>query len=214
VADFTLEIVEGPNAGMQVSLDRPIEVGRDPGVALILHDELVSRHHARITPTRGGATVEDLGSTNGTFVNGNELHGPTFTSAGDQILVGVSVIQLRSAQQVADRPAAVRQVPAALRVPEHRPDYLPPDLQSADKGGGAPVPGAAGPEPPGFRGALPPGTPPGPTGPVQPVGRPPEVPVPGLDPLLDVNTKRMALIAPLAVFVVVAFALILWLALR
>ena len=198
MADFTLEIVEGPNAGMQVALDRPIEVGRDPGAAVVLHDELVSRHHARITPTRGGATLEDLGSTNGTFVNGNELHAPTFTSAGDQILVGVSVIQLRSAQQVADRPSAVRQVPAALRVPEHRPDYLPPDLQGAGQGGGVAAPGA----------------PPGPTGPVQPVGRPPEVAVPGLDPLLDARTKRMALIAPLAIFVVVAFAVILWLALR
>ena len=197
MADLTLEIVEGPNAGTQVSLDRPIEVGRDPGVALVLGDELVSRHHARISPASGGATVEDLGSTNGTFVNGNELHAPTFASAGDQILVGVSVIQLRSAQQVADRPSAVRQVPAALRVPAHRPDYLPPDLQSADRSAAAP------------------GSPaPGPTGPVQPVGRPPEVPIPALDPLLDVKTKRMALIAPLGVFIVVAFALILWLALR
>jgi hypothetical protein len=194
VADFTLEIVEGPNAGLQVPLDRPVSIGRDPGVELVLQDDLVSRHHARITPSRGGATLEDLGSTNGTFVNGNEVHAPTFTSAGDQILVGVSVIQLRSAQQVADRPSAVREVPAALRIPAHQPDYLPPDLQHVSQAGaqvGAP----------------------GPTGPVQPVGRPPEVPVPDLDPLLDVHTKRLAFLAPLAVLVVVAFAVILWLAL-
>jgi hypothetical protein len=46
------------------------------------------------------------------------------------------------------------------------------------------------------------------------VGRPAEVPVPELDPLLDVHTKRLAYIAPIALLVVAAFALILWLALR
>jgi hypothetical protein len=199
VAELLLEVVEGPNAGAQLALDRPIEIGRDPGVALILHDDLVSRHHARITPSRGGATLEDLGSSNGTFINGNEVHAPTFASAGDQILVGVSVIQLRSAQQVADRPSAVRQVPDALRIVERRPDYLPPDLQRASAAG-APMPA---------------GTPlQGPTGPVQPVGRPAEVPVPGLDPLLDVHTKRLAFIAPIGIFVVVVFAVILFFALR
>ena len=182
MAELTLEVVEGPDAGLQLPLDRPIELGREAGAVLLVHDDLVSRHHARITPIPGGATIEDLGSTNGTFVNGNEVHGPTFASAGDQVLVGVTVIQLRTAQQVADRPSAVRQVPAALRGPEHRPDYLPPDLQTADRGGGAAIPGAPGRAPP-----------PGPTGPVQPVGGPPEVSIPGLDPLLDVRTKRMAL---------------------
>ena len=204
-----MEVVEGPDAGLQLPLDRPIEVGRQPGATLLVHDDLVSRHHARITPTRGGATVEDLGSTNGTFVNGNEVHGPTFASAGDQILVGVTVVQLRTAQQVADRPSAVRQAPPALRVDVRHPDYLPPDLQRA----APPPPPAGAPRGAGAGAAAAPAGLPG-TAPAAPVGRPPGTRDPQLDPLLDVHTKRLALLAPLVILVVATLAVIAWLALR
>ena len=193
MAEVTLEVAEGPDAGAQVAVEGPIEIGRQPGVGLTVQDNLVSRRHARITPTRGGVLVEDLGSLNGTFINGNEVHSPSFASAGDQILVGVTVIQLRSPHEVAQRPSAVRPVPPALRIETPPPNYLPPDLQRAAPGGG------------GGR---------GPTGPLAPVGRPPEVPVPELDPLLDSRTKRKALIAPIGIFVVAVFALMIWLALR
>lgn len=197
MAELTIEISEGPDTGTQVPVDRPIEIGRQPGLALTLRDDLVSRRHARITPSQGGVVLEDLGSLNGTFINGNQVHTPSFASAGDQVLVGVTLILLRSAQQVAQRPSAVRPVPPALRVAAAAPSYLPPDLQRAVPGGPAQPAGA-----------------PLPTGPVPPVGRPPEVPVPELDPLLDSRTKRKALIAPIGIFVLAAFALMIWLALR
>jgi pSer/pThr/pTyr-binding forkhead associated (FHA) protein len=197
VADLTLEVVEGPDAGKSVTVGGPVVIGRE-GSELLVQDSLVSRRHVRISPALGGVTVEDLGSLNGTFVNGNELHGPVLATPGDQITVGVTVVEVRSPQQVREQPSAVRAVPQGLAVPPRRPDYLPPDLQAAGEpvatGGGPPVASAPG----GY----------------VPVGRPPEVPVPELDPLLDVRTKRLALIAPLAIFVVVVFALILFLATR
>jgi pSer/pThr/pTyr-binding forkhead associated (FHA) protein len=198
MAGLTIEVSEGPDAGTQVPADRPIEIGRQPGLGLTLRDDLVSRRHARITPSRGGVVVEDLGSLNGTFINGNQVFAPSFASAGDQVLVGVTVMLLRSAEQVAQRPSAVRPVPPALRTGAAAPDYLPADLQRA-----APrVP------------PQPAGAPLASTGPGPPVGRPPEVPVPELDPLLDSRTKRQALIAPIGVLVVAAVALMIWLALR
>jgi pSer/pThr/pTyr-binding forkhead associated (FHA) protein len=128
VAELILEVVEGPGAGTKVPLGEAIEIGREPGVALVVADDLVSRRHARVAPVTGGAIVEDLGSLNGTFVNGNEVHAPTLVSPGDHLTIGVADIEVRSAEQVAARPSAVRAVPPALRTPERQPDYVPADL--------------------------------------------------------------------------------------
>lgn len=124
MSDLSLEIVEGPAAGSKQPLDGSLEIGRDPGAGLVLDDELVSRHHARITPFDGGAVVEDLGSRNGTFVNGNEIHSPTKVEPGDHVLIGVSVLELRTAAQIAARPTAVRPRPPALATPPQQPDYV------------------------------------------------------------------------------------------
>src|SRR6266581_2674565 len=117
MAELTLEVVEGPGAGTQVQLSGPLVVGRSEAVAFKVHDELVSREHARITPYEGGAVVEDLGSTNGTFVNGNEIHGATRITAGDQVQVGVTVIEVRSRDQVLRQPSAVMPIPPGLALP-------------------------------------------------------------------------------------------------
>jgi pSer/pThr/pTyr-binding forkhead associated (FHA) protein len=129
MAELLLEIVEGPGAGERRNLVGVIELGRDPAAALVVDDELVSRRHARIAPRDGGAVVEDLGSSNGTFVNGEEIHAPTRIDPGDQVVVGVTVLELRSAAQVAVRPTAVRQGPPALATPARRPDYVPREIQ-------------------------------------------------------------------------------------
>jgi len=105
-----------------------LEIGRDPSVGLVLQDQLISRHHARITPVDGGAVAEDLGSLNGTFVNGDQIHSPTHLDPGDQVLVGVTVLQLRSADQIAAQPSAVRPVPPALAAAERRPDFIAAEL--------------------------------------------------------------------------------------
>ena len=135
MSDLTLEIVEGPDAGKQIRLDGPIDIGRGDGVGLRLNDDQVSRAHARITPDPSGAVVEDLGSANGTFINQNELMGRAQASAGDEIQVGVTVMQMRSAQQVAAQPSAVRNVPPALAMAPRRPAYVDPTSPAAPSGG-------------------------------------------------------------------------------
>jgi len=128
VSDLLLEIVEGPGAGRQVTLAGPLEIGRDPSAGMALEDDLASRRHVRVSPEAGEALVEDLGSLNGTFVNGEEIHSPTRVRPGDQLLVGVTVLELRSADQVRERPTAVRPVPPALAAPAREPDYVAPDV--------------------------------------------------------------------------------------
>ena len=73
------------------------ELGRDGIGSLRLDSPTVSRQHARIVVTDGVATIEDLGSKNGTFVNNEALTGMRPLEDGDQIRVGSFVLTLRSA---------------------------------------------------------------------------------------------------------------------
>ncbi len=128
---LSLEIVEGPDAGSTASLTGTIEIGRDPSAGLVLNDNQASRRHARIRAESGGAVVEDLGSSNGTFVNSNELHAPTHVTAGDEVLIGVSVIQVRSVEQVAAQQSAVRSIPAGLAAAPRRPTFVDPKVDES-----------------------------------------------------------------------------------
>ena len=128
MGELSLEIVEGAGAGHRVALSSPLTVGRGEDADVVLADELVSRRHARVSPSGAGAVVEDLGSRNGTFVNGNQIPGPTRLEPGDQLQLGVTLVELRTARQIAERPSAVHPVPPSLAVPERPPDYLPAGL--------------------------------------------------------------------------------------
>jgi pSer/pThr/pTyr-binding forkhead associated (FHA) protein len=212
VPELSLEVVEGAGAGAMVALGGAVTVGRGRDADLVLADELVSRHHAQIIPSGSGAVVEDLGSRNGTFVNGEVIHGPTRLTPGDQLQLGVTLVELRSATQIAERPSAVHQVPPPLAVPPRTPDYLagtdPDDGRDlrAEPAGSRPADGV---------GALDPAAHPVIPDPATP--RPPS-PGPGgrprheLDPLLDSRTKGKARTAPLALFVLVALVVIIYLA--
>ena len=71
-------------------------IGRDPEVAVWVDAASVSRQHAQVVVAAGGAAVEDLGSKNGTFVNGRRVEHPTALSDGDEIRVGVAVLLVRA----------------------------------------------------------------------------------------------------------------------
>jgi pSer/pThr/pTyr-binding forkhead associated (FHA) protein len=132
--ELNLEVIEGPDAGKQIFVDRPIVIGRDPQCDVVLQDGEVSGQHARITPSPDGtATVEDLESTNGTFVNQNELMGPAHLEAGDELLLGVSVIQMRTADDFRSRGSGVIQLPPGLAVAERAPTYVNPEVARADQ---------------------------------------------------------------------------------
>ena len=114
--ELILEIVEGDEAGRQEALTGPIEIGRDASTTLSLQDEQMSRRHARVSAQGDLAIVEDLGSTNGTFVNEQPIEGPRALQAGDRIRVGLTVIELRTAQDVQRQPSAVQPVPQLTRL--------------------------------------------------------------------------------------------------
>lgn len=132
--ELNLEVIEGPDAGKQVPVDRAVVIGRAPESDLVLEDGEVSGQHARVTPSPdGSATVEDLESTNGTFINENELEGPSRLDPGDELLVGVSVLQLRTRQDIASRASAVIQIPPAMATAPREPTYVNPEVRRFDQ---------------------------------------------------------------------------------
>ena len=127
--ELNLEVIEGPDAGKQLALDKPVVIGRGPDVDFVLEDGEASQQHARVTPSPDGtATVEDLETANGTFVNGNELIGPTHLDADDELLIGVSVIKLRTRDELLRQPSAVIQIPPSLAMSERAPTYVNPEV--------------------------------------------------------------------------------------
>jgi pSer/pThr/pTyr-binding forkhead associated (FHA) protein len=130
---LTLEIIEGPGAGKQLTLNGPAVIGRADDSDLVLEDGEASRHHARITPQPDGtAVVEDLESSNGTFINHNELIGPARADPGDELLMGVTVVQVRGQEDFRARGSGVIQIPPALATAPRPPTYVNPEVVRAE----------------------------------------------------------------------------------
>lgn len=94
---LALAVVAGPRElqGTKVSLAGPVVIGRSPGADIVIADDFVSSMHARVSPSGGSAAiVEDLGSTNGTVVNGQEIRGAMEIAAGDEIDLGTVRVKL------------------------------------------------------------------------------------------------------------------------
>jgi pSer/pThr/pTyr-binding forkhead associated (FHA) protein len=181
--ELNLEVIEGPDAGKQLAVDRPVVIGRGSEADLVLEDGEASLQHARVTPSPDGtATVEDLETANGTFVNGNELIGPTHLDADDELLIGVSVIKLRSRAELLRQPSAVIQIPPSLAMAPRAPTYVNPEVARAEAEAEPEATSQAG--------------------------------HPTVDRFLDVRVRRRAQLAPLALFVLVALALIIYFASR
>ena len=141
--ELNLEVIEGPDAGKQLALDGPVVIGRGAEADLVLEDGEVTAQHARVTPSPDGtATVEDLETANGTFVNGNELIGPTHLDPDDELLVGVTVLKLRTRDELLRQPSAVIQIPPALAMAPRAPTYVNPEVAKAETAAQAPTPAA------------------------------------------------------------------------
>jgi predicted component of type VI protein secretion system len=183
--ELTLEIVEGPGAGKQLTLNGPAVIGRAEDSDLVLEDGEASRHHVRITPQPdGSATIEDLGSANGTFINHNELMGPARVDPGDELLMGVTVVQVRGQEDFLSRGSGVIQIPPSLATAERAPTYVNPEVVRADALSAQEQTAEA---PPGH---------------------------PTVDKYLDVRVRRRAQLAPLALLLLVAIVLIVYFALH
>jgi pSer/pThr/pTyr-binding forkhead associated (FHA) protein len=89
---YRLVVKAGPNPGSAFDLSKEVTlIGRDVTNDISLGDPEVSRQHARLTRTPGGYVLEDLGSTNGSFVNGERLVAPRVLASGDLLGMGENV---------------------------------------------------------------------------------------------------------------------------
>jgi hypothetical protein len=96
-APKTLVVTAGPLTGTKITLgDQPILIGRADDSTLVLTDDFASSRHARLTNRSGQWYVEDLGSTNGTYLDQQRVQGPLLISPGQPIRIGQTVLELRS----------------------------------------------------------------------------------------------------------------------
>lgn len=92
---YALKFISGKYQGGEFPLkgDKQLIIGRSSELDIVLVEDMVSRKHAKITLQAGKITIEDLGSTNGTFVNGEKVKSSRLKE-GDRILVGTSILKL------------------------------------------------------------------------------------------------------------------------
>lgn len=92
---YALKFISGKYQGGEFPLkgDKQLIIGRSSELDIVLVEDMVSRKHAKITLSAGKITIEDLGSTNGTFVNGEKVK-TSRLKEGDRILVGTSILKL------------------------------------------------------------------------------------------------------------------------
>ncbi|MBN6829206.1 FHA domain-containing protein FhaB/FipA [Micrococcus luteus] len=93
----TLRVVEGPKAGQTIALEgRPLLMGRAQDADLVLVDDYASGRHARLFPQGTRWFLEDLGSTNGTYVNGAPVTRALPVGPGTAIRIGKTVMELEA----------------------------------------------------------------------------------------------------------------------
>jgi predicted component of type VI protein secretion system len=91
-----LLVTAGTLAGTSLGLaDQQITIGRAGDATLVLSDDYASTRHARLFPQDGQWLVEDLGSTNGTYLDRQKVTGPTPVPVGVPIRIGKTVLELR-----------------------------------------------------------------------------------------------------------------------
>ncbi|GAB3621310.1 FHA domain-containing protein FhaB/FipA [Glutamicibacter sp. PS] len=96
-AASTLEITDGPLAGRVIELQgQPILFGRAQDATVVLEDDYASGRHARLFPQGSRWFIEDLGSTNGTFVGDTQLTRAQAVEPGQRIRIGKTVLELKA----------------------------------------------------------------------------------------------------------------------
>ncbi|HUR51209.1 MAG TPA: FHA domain-containing protein [Mycobacteriales bacterium] len=92
-----LVVTEGALQGTTLELSgTPVTLGRSHDCTLVIDDDYASTHHARLVPDADGWLVEDLGSTNGTYLGRAKVTRPTVVPVGTPIRIGKTALELRS----------------------------------------------------------------------------------------------------------------------
>src|SRR5687767_11582865 len=94
---LALRFISGKYQGGEFPIEenRAIIVGRSSDLDMVLVEEMVSRKHAKIEMREGAIQIEDLGSTNGTFVNGERIV-KSRLKEGDRVLIGSNILKVIS----------------------------------------------------------------------------------------------------------------------
>jgi len=135
--NYQLTVQSGPNQGKTYILDKDeLKIGRSTLTDIMIEDMEVSREHARLSIQAGGYVIEDLGSTNGTYVDGQRLIGPHLLRDGETIGLGENIRLVYEPAIDLDAtvvppptvPSAARTTPAGQDVPQAKqpiPTYQP-----------------------------------------------------------------------------------------
>src|SRR4051812_26379322 len=128
MAGETLKVVAGNAAGSTIGLEQELVIGRStPGAGSLGGDGEISRVHGRFyRDASGQLLVEDLGSTNGTFVNGSRISAATPLKPGDQVRVGQTTMTVEGGAADAGATSVGNVIPAPVPAP---PAPTPPTQQ-------------------------------------------------------------------------------------
>jgi hypothetical protein len=113
-------VTSGPEAGRRVELGLEVAIGRQDA-DLVVEDPEVSRRHAVLRRSGGSVIVEDLDSTNGTFVNGERIRTPIEVGPGDQVRVGRTTLEIEPDQRADDTIVSLPVRPDQIPTSEARP---------------------------------------------------------------------------------------------
>jgi FHA domain/Lactonase, 7-bladed beta-propeller len=146
VARESLQVITGAASGTDIPLEGEFVVGRgEQGSGNLADDTEISRRHARFRQENGHFVVEDLGSTNGTYVNGRRVTGPTVLAPGDEIKLGKTLVKFNGvSEETHARPAVTSPGRAAVA---EAPVAQPPAAAAAPAPA-APAPATASVAPP------------------------------------------------------------------
>jgi len=114
----------GPEAGRRVELGVEVVIGRQDA-DLVLEDPEVSRRHAVLRRSGQSVVIEDLDSTNGTFVKGERIRKPITVGPGDQVRVGRTTLEIEPDWRAAETIASPALEPDQIRSAEERPSGDP-----------------------------------------------------------------------------------------
>jgi len=123
-----LKVSAGNASGTTVEVEEELEIGRAAeGVGRLAEDVEISRRHARIARSGSGYTVEDLGSRNGTFLNGRRIDKAEMLGVGDEIQVGNTTLIVQVGA-IPDAPPPTQEAPQEAPPAEAAGPVVPPRL--------------------------------------------------------------------------------------